>query len=80
MGKETPSGHLTKEVLRIRRFFIDRSATVTVNLTSVNYRKAPLVLGGLEIPCKIRTQTPGTVSNLQVMERYKQLVEKLYIQ
>jgi len=53
---------------------------VTVKLIGVHYRKSPLVQSGIEIPCKIKTQIPGTVSNLLVMERYKQLVEELYIE
>ena len=34
----------------------------------------------MEITCRIKTQIPGTVSNLLVMGRYKQLVAELYIE
>ena len=38
-----------------------------------------MVQGGLEIPCTLKAVIPGTVINLIVMEKYKQLVQELYI-
>ena len=80
IGKDIPVGHLPKEISRVSKFFIDRGATLSVKLTGTHYRRSPLVQGGLEIPCKITAQIPGTVSNLLVMEKYKQLVAELYIE
>lgn len=51
---------------------------MTSTLTSVHYKRAPLIQGGLEIPCKITVTLPGTVSNILVFGRYQQLVEALY--
>ena len=80
IGKDVAVGHLPKEISRVTKFFIDRGATVSVKLTGVHYRRSLLVQVGMEIPCRIKTQIPGMVSNLLVMERYKQLVAELYIE
>jgi len=76
--KENPVGHLPKEISRVTKFLLDRGANLTATLTSEHYRRSPLVQGGLEIPCKIIVTMPGTVSNLLVLEKYRQLVEELY--
>ena len=80
LGKEETEGHLPKEISRITKFFIDRGATISVKLTGMHYRRSPIVQGGLEIPCEVKAKIPGTVANLLVMERYKQLVGELYIE
>ena len=46
-------GHLPREISRICKFLLDHAASTTTELTSTNYRRSPLVKGGLEIPCKI---------------------------
>ena len=66
------------DVSRVTKYLLDRGATATVTLTSEHYRRSPLVQGGLEIPCKVSVTMPGTVNNLLVMEKYRQLVEELY--
>ena len=38
-------------------------------------KESPLVQGGLEIPCKVSVNMPGTVSNLSVLENNWHLVE-----
>ena len=58
----------------------DRGANVSAKLTSTHYRRSPLVQGGIEIPCVVTVSMPGTVINQLLMERYKQLVETLYIE
>lgn len=78
LGNDKPVGHLPKEIARVTKFLLDRGASMTSTLTSVHYRRSPLVQGGLEIPCKITVTLPGTVSNLLVLGRYQQLVEALY--
>ena len=80
IGNETPVGHLPREISRITKFFMDRGATVSVQLTSEHYRRSPIVQGGMEIPCKVTVKIPGTCLNLLLMEKYKQLVEELYIE
>jgi len=78
VGKEGAVGHLPKEISRVTKFFMDRGASVTVQLASDHYRRSPLVQGGIEIPCKVTAKIPGTVSNQLCMERYKELVQSLY--
>ena len=71
-------GHLRMEISRITKFLIDRGADVSAKLTSTNYRRSPLVQGGLEIPCLVTVTMPGTVLNQLLLERFKQLVEERY--
>ena len=67
---EKPVGHLPMEISRATKFFIDRGATLTAELTSDHYRRSPLIQGGMEIPCKITTKISGTVINLLLMDKY----------
>ena len=71
-------GHLLMEISGVAKFLVDRGANVSAKLTSVHYRRSPLVQGGIEIPCVVTVSMPGTVINQLLMERYKQLVETLY--
>ena len=75
---EKPVEHLPMEISRATKFFIDRGATLTAELTSDHYRRSPLIQGGMEIPCKITDKISGTVINLLLMERHIQLVKELY--
>ena len=36
--------------------------------------------GGIEIACKVTVKIPGTCINILLMEKYKQLVQQLYIE
>ena len=36
--------------------------------------------GGMEVRCKFQVAMPGTVKNHMVLDRYKELVEKLYVE
>ena len=38
------------ELSRITKFLIDRGLKVEAQLSSTNYRRSPLIQGGLEIP------------------------------
>ena len=49
-------------------------------LTSKHCRRSPLVQGGMEITCKVIVKIPGTCVNILLMEKYKQLVQQLYIE
>ena len=75
---EKPVGHLPMKISRAIKFFIDQGATLTAELTSDHYRRSPLILGGMEIPCKITAKISGTAINLLLMEKYIQLVKELY--
>ena len=79
IGKdETAVGHPPMEISRVTKFFIDQGGSIIAELTSDNYRRSPLILGSIEIPCKVTAKIPGTVINLLIMEKYIQLVQKLH--
>ena len=73
-------GHLPREISRPTKFLIDRGARVTAEITSSHYRKSPLLQGGLEVWCKVTVAMPGTIKNHMLLDRYKELVEKFYIE
>ena len=43
-------GHLPREISRATRFFLLRGGMVHLKVTDENYRRSPLIQGGLEIP------------------------------
>ena len=71
-------GHLPIEVSRLTKFFLDRGASVTATLTSVSYRRSPLVQGGLEIPCLVEARMIGTQINKTILSKYLTLVNETY--
>ena len=71
-------GHLPMEISRPTKYLLDRGAVFTVELTSTNYRRSPLIQGGLEIPAKVTVTMPGTVKNHLLMEKYKEIVNERY--
>ena len=66
------------EISQLTKYFLDRGANVSEKLTSMHYRRSPLVQGGIENPRVVTVSMPGTVINQLQMERYKPLVETLY--
>ena len=71
-------GHLPMVISRPTKYLLDRGAVFTVELTSSNYRRSPLIQGGLEIPGKVTATMPGTVKNHLLMEKYKEIVNERY--
>ena len=71
-------GHLPMEISRATKFLLDRGTTVTATLTSTYYRIAPLVQGGLEIPCKVEIRMPSTATNKAIVKKYKEIAEMVY--
>lgn len=71
-------GHLPREFSRATKFLLDRGGTVNAKLIATHYRKSPLFQGGLEIPCMVTVSMPGTVRNHMVMDRYREIVTRLY--
>ena len=53
---------------------MDRCASFTVQLTSTNYRRSPLIQGGLEILAKVIVTMPGKVRNHFLLEKYKEII------
>ena len=71
-------GHLPREISRVTKFLLDRGARMTAILTSVNYRRSPLVQGGLEIPCRVKITMANTKKCDQILDRYLDLISTLY--
>ena len=71
-------GHLSMEISRPTKYLLDIGSFFTVELTSINYQRAPLIQGGLKIPAKITITMSGTVKNHLLMEKYKEIVNKRY--
>ena len=80
IGNDTPVGHLPREMSRATKLFMDREATIDVQLTSEHYRRSPIVQGGMEIACKVTAKISGTCMNLMLIEKYKSVVQELYIE
>ena len=57
---------------------MDRCASFTVQLTSTNYRRSPLIQGGLEILAKVIVTMPGKVRNYFLLEKYKEIINDRY--
>ena len=49
-----------------------------IELSLTNYRRSPLIQGGLEIPCDVNGTMPGTIDNQLILEKYKKLGCKKY--
>ena len=71
-------GHLPKEITRATKFLLDRGATISLKLSSDHYRRSPLFQGGLEIPCIMTVTMAGTARNHMVLNRCKEIVNRLY--
>ena len=71
-------GYLPREISRVTKFLLDRGARMTAILTSVNYRRSPLVQGGLEIPCRVKITMANTKKCDQILDRYLDLISTLY--
>ena len=72
-------GHLPLEVSRATKYMLDRGADVTAQLTSVNYRRSPIIQGGLEIPCIIVVKLNGySTRNHLLLERYEKVGQERY--
>ena len=51
---------------------------VYLKVTDENYRRSPLIQGGLEIPVEVICEMDDTPRNRAIMERYKTLVTTHY--
>ena len=70
--------YLPMEISRPTKFLLQRRAVIKVTLSSTNYRKSPLVQGGLEIPCRVSVSMPAMLKNRQIIEKFKDMVGVLY--
>ena len=73
-------GHLPREISRPTKFLIDRGATISAKVCSINIRRSPLFQGGLEIPCLVNVSLPKTVKGRLLKDRYRTMVTELYVE
>ena len=71
-------GHLPKEISRATKFLLDRGATISLKFSSGHHRRSPLFQGGLELLCIVTVTMAGTARNHMVLDRYKEIVNRLY--
>ena len=69
-GNGTNVGHIPKELSRVTKYLLDRGATLSLELSSTNYRHSPLVQGGLEFACTVTARMPATVKYQMLIDRY----------
>ncbi len=75
---ESVVGHLPKEVARFTHFILLHGARVAARVVGVQYRRSPLVQGGLEIPIKVTMEMDLTERNKLSIEKYEALVKERY--
>ena len=78
-GSGRTVGHLPMEISRPIKFLLQRGAVIKSTLSSTSYRRSPLVQGGLEIPCQVSISMPATCKNNQIIEKFKEMVDVLYV-
>ena len=71
-------GHLPMEISRSAKYLLDRGAVFTVEVTSTNYRRSPLIQGGLEIPTKLTVMMSVTLKYRLLMGKYNEIVNERY--
>ena len=73
-------GHLPLEIYRFTKFLLDRGAIITATLSSMHYRRSPLVQGGLEIPCVVNAKLIliGAKKNKEILAKYLEMVQTHY--
>ena len=52
----------------------------TVGHLPMEISRSPLVQGGLEIPCQVSISMPATCKNNQIIEKFKEIVDVLYVE
>ena len=65
VGNENAFGNLPREISRVTKFFMERRAIISTQLTNEHYRRSAIV--------QVET-IHGTWVNILLMEKYKQLV------
>ena len=71
-------GHLPWEISGATLFFLLIVEMVHLQVTDENYRRHPLIQGGLEIPVEVICEMDDTPRNRAIVERYKTLVTTHY--
>ena len=69
-------GHLPKEISRFIKFIIIHGTQVTVKVIDVDYRRSPLVQGGLEIPVLVTVAIDCSDSNKDKIKKLEMLLNE----
>ena len=77
---ETMNGNKLASYLQsfMQRHLLMRGADVYVTVKDVQFRRSPLIQGGLEIPVNVTASMESSSKNIQAVERFKSLVELSY--
>ena len=59
-------------------YIILYGATVTVTVCDINYRRSPLIQGGLEIPVEITICMPFSRNNKTALDKFELLLAEQY--
>ena len=70
--------HLPREISRFTWFIINHGAAVSVKVVDINYRRSPLVQGGLEIPIEVCVVMPLSDANKRALDTYRTLINENY--
>ena len=71
-------GHLPKEVSRLVKFILVHGAEASIKVVDDNYRRSPLVQGGLEIPILVTIKMARSEKNQAKLTKLEELVSKYY--
>ena len=69
-------GHFLREISRFTYYIIIHGGRVSCQVIDVNYRRSPLVQGGLEIPIQVTVDMDAGENNLQALKKYEYLVKR----
>ena len=75
---KTTAGHLPREISRPTKLLLDHGAEMVAEIESSHYQRSPLIQRGLKNHCNVSATLPGTIKNHMLLDRYKELVNKLY--
>ena len=73
-------GHLPMETSRITKSIVDRGVKYTLTIRGIQYRRSPLVQGGLKVPCEVTITMIGNVVNHLLLTQYESLLKELYVE
>ncbi len=75
---ETVVGHLQKEVSRFAFYIINYGARISAKVVSTQYRRSPLVQGGLEIPIRVTVRMSCCGNNKVYLQKFLLLIKERY--
>ena len=76
---KTTASHLPREISQTTIFLPDRDAEIVAEIESSHYRRSSLIQRRLKICCNVSATLPGTIKNHMLLDRNKELVNKLFL-